>query len=108
MNCKNGDPVAPAYGGYPMDPAYDRYIKKCLKKNPYLYKMIDYIVDCKIAALRAEMCQMWAYRPSTCYPSAYPGMTYPNMMYPGMMGPANIQPGSMPPILPSVPGYPQL
>jgi len=72
---KSIDPVAPACGGYPVDPAYDRYMKKCLKKYPFLYKMIDYIVDCKIAALRAEMCQMWTYRPPT----------YSGMMYSGMM-----------------------
>jgi hypothetical protein len=75
MSCKKNEPVAPVYGGCPVDPAFDRYMKKCLRKYPELYRMIDYIVDCKIAALRAEMCHMWMCRPSC-----------PSMMYPGAMG----------------------
>lgn len=90
MRCKKNEPVAPVCGGYPVDPAYENYMKKCMKKYPFLYRMIDYIVDSKIAALRAELYQMGACQPMS------PGMMYPGMPYPGIAGPGygpQIRPG---------------
>lgn len=84
MRSRRKEPAAPVFGGYPVDPCYDDYMKKCLKKYPYLYEIIDCIVDSKIAALRAEMYQMYMCQPM--YPSMpCPG---PGTPYPGIAGPA--------------------
>jgi hypothetical protein len=86
MRFKKNEPVAPVYGGYPVDPAYASYMKKCMKKYPFLYRMVDYIVDSKIAALRAEFYQMGMFQPMS--PGMMcPGGPYQGMPYPGMMGP---------------------
>lgn len=109
MRCKKPEPIAPVFGGCPADPAYDSYMKKCMKKYPFLHKMIDYIVDCKIAALRAEMYQMCMYQPMSPGMMS-PGMMSPGMMCPGMPGPGMpysgmMGPGGEPPFRP---GYPMM
>jgi hypothetical protein len=85
MNRKKKNPVAPGFGCSPINPEYEQYMKKCLKKYPFLYNIIDYIVAQRIAALRAEMYQLVMYRPT--YPGAYPGVPGPCMAPPGMIAP---------------------
>lgn len=99
MRCKKNEPIAPVFGGYPVDPAYDMQMKKCLRKYPFLYQMIDYIVDSKIAALRAELYHMGMCRPM------FPGMMHPGMMPPGMPYPGIAGPIGGPP---PRPGYPMM
>ena len=96
MRYKKNEPFDPVCGGQQVDPAYEMYMKKCMKKYPFLYKMIDYIVDRKIAALRAEMYHTGMYQPVP------PGMMPPaGMPCPGMGGPL----GGPPPFRP-YPGMP--
>lgn len=98
MRWKKNEPAAPVWGGYPVDPTYEAYMRKCLRKYPFLFKMIDYIVDSKIAALRAEFYQM-----GMCQPMS------PGMMSPGMMCPGGNFPGMMGPVSgPPRPGYPMM
>ena len=100
MSCKKKEPVAPAFGGFPIDPVYDKHMKKCLRKYPYLHKMIDYIINSKIAALRAEMYQM-LYRPM--FPAMVPPVPGP------IAGPVLGQPGMGPhPMMPPGPGFPMM
>lgn len=100
MRCKKNEPFDPVCGGHQVDPAYEMYMKKCMKKYPFLYKMIDYIVDCKIAALRAEMYHTGMYQPMP------PGMMHPGMPCPGMAGPVMGGPMGGPPPFRPYPGMP--